>query len=147
MAMTSKERMLAALSRQPVDRTPMMILLGETWLIERNNMSFKELRELPDLGTDLIVNTYGEMDCDTVTTGLGCWIGVLEAVGCPCETGKKGAPIEVKPCLRLDHLGEDVAKLDRGKIPDILLKFSDRDHRPDELLIRAQILAQIRQMP
>lgn len=98
----------------------MMILLGETWLIERNNMSFKELRELPDLGTDLIVNTYGEMDCDTVTTGLGCWIGVLEAVGCPCETAKKGAPIEVKPSLRLDQLGEDVAKLDRGKIPDIL---------------------------
>lgn len=118
--MTSKERLIAALKFQPVDRVPMMILLGETWLIERNNMSFKELRELPDLGVDLIVSTYEDLGCDSVTTGLGCWIGALEAIGCPVEIEKKGAAIEVKPCI-IDP-EKDVPKF---KIEDIARKLDD----------------------
>lgn len=49
--MTSRERLVAALKFKRVDhRVPMMILLGETWPIEKNDMSFKDLIVLPDLG-------------------------------------------------------------------------------------------------
>ncbi len=119
--MTSKERVRAAFAHKPVDRVPMMVLLGETWLIEREGLSFQDLREMSDLGTELIVTTYEKMGCDSVTTGLGCWIGLLEALGCPCEIDKKGAPIEVKPCFKdLSKFAEDVAALDRSKIRETL---------------------------
>ncbi len=118
--MTSKQRLQAAIARKPVDRIPMMILLGETWLIEREGLSFKELREMPDLGAELIVKTYAEMECDSVTTGLGCWIGLLEALGCPCKIDVKGAPIEVKPCIT--DLEKDVAALDPAKARETLEK-------------------------
>lgn len=116
--MTSKERLLAALKFKHVDRVPMMILLGETWLIEKENMSFQELMDLPDLGVDLIVKTYGDLGCDSVTSGLGCWIGCLEAAGCPIEIEKKGAAIEVKPCI-IDP-EKDVPKLKISDIPAML---------------------------
>lgn len=40
-AMTSKQRVQAAFAHQPVDRIPVMILLGESWLIDREKLSFK----------------------------------------------------------------------------------------------------------
>ena len=63
--MTSKERVKAAFAHNPVDRVPMMILLGETWMIEREKISFKDLREMDDLGAELIVRTYDEMQSDS----------------------------------------------------------------------------------
>lgn len=116
--MNSKERLIAALKFKAVDRVPMMILLGETWLIEREGMSFREFIDLPDLGVDLIVNTYGDIGCDSVTCGLGCWIGCLEAAGCPIETEKKGAAIEVKPCIIEPE--KDVPQLNISDIPSML---------------------------
>lgn len=118
MQMTSKQRLAAALTYKPVDRVPMMILLGESWLIERMNISFKDLREMEDLGAELLVKTYDEMQSDSVTTGLGCWIGVLEAAGCPTEISKPGAPIEVKPCIK--DVAKDITALDRSKIRENL---------------------------
>lgn len=119
-AMTSKERLRAAFAHKPVDRIPMMILLGETWLIEREKISFKDLREMDDLGADLIVKTYDDMQSDSVTAGLGCWIGLLEAVGCPTVISEVGAPIEVKPCIF--DVAADVSALDRSKIRETLEK-------------------------
>ena len=116
--MTSKERVKAAFAHNPVDRVPMMILLGETWMIEREKISFKDLREMDDLGAELIVRTYDEMQSDSVTTGLGCWIGLLEALGCPTEISKSGAPIEVKPCIH--DVAADISSLDRSKIRERL---------------------------
>ena len=116
--MTSKERVKAAFAHNPVDRVPMMIHLGETWMIEREKISFKDLREMDDLGAKLIVRTYDEMQSDSVTTGLGCWIGLLEALGCPTEISKIGAPIEVKPCIH--DVAADISSLDRSKIRERL---------------------------
>lgn len=118
--MTSKERLINALKFRPVDRAPMMILLGETWLIAKENMSFKEFMDLPDLGVSLIVDTYAALECDSVTSGLGCWIGCLEAVGCPIETTHKGAAIEVKPCVINPE--KDVPLLKISDIPSMLDK-------------------------
>ena len=116
--MTSKERIRAAIAHQPVDRIPMMILLGESWLIERKGISFKDLREMDDLGAQMIVDAYDEIECDNVTTGLGCWIGWLEALGCPVEIEKIGAPIEVKACFT--DIAEFVETLDHSKIRERL---------------------------
>lgn len=120
--MTSKERLIAAMKFQPVDRTPFMILLGETWLIERDGLSFKDLRDMADLGVDLICGAYDDLGCDSVTSGLGCWIGCLEAIGCPCKIDEVGAAIEVKPVV-IDP-ETDVAKL---KIADISKKLDDSE--------------------
>ena len=67
-AMTSKQRVQAAFAHQPVDRIPVMILLGESWLIDREKLSFKQMRELGDLGVDLIVSIYEEIHSDSVTS-------------------------------------------------------------------------------
>lgn len=120
--MTSKERLIAAMTFKPVDRVPFMILLGETWLIERDGLSFKDLREMDDLGVDLICSTYANLQCDSVTSGLGCWIGCLEAIGCPCKINEIGAAIEVKPVV-IDPAA-DVAKL---KIEDIPKKLDESE--------------------
>lgn len=116
--MTSKERLLNALKFRHVDRVPMMILLGETWLIARKNMSFKEFFDLPDLGVELIVSTYDDLGSDSVTSGLGCWIGCLEACGCPIEAERKAAAIEVKPCIL--EPDKDVPRLKISDIPHML---------------------------
>ncbi len=113
-AMTSKQRVQAAFAHQPVDRIPVMILLGESWLIDREKLSFKQMRELGDLGVDLIVRIYEEIHSDSVTSGLGCWTGVLEALGCPIKNTDVGAPIETKPCIT--DLEKYVAALDHTKI-------------------------------
>ena len=113
-AMTSKQRVQAAFAHQPVDRIPVMILLGESWLIDREKLSFKQMRELGDLGVDLIVSIYEEIHSDSVTSGLGCWTGVLEALGCPIKNTDVGAPIETKPCIT--DLEKYVAALDHTKI-------------------------------
>ena len=73
---------------------------------------------MDDLGAELIVRTYDEMQSDSVTTGLGCWIGLLEALGCPTEISKIGAPIEVKPCIH--DVAADISSLDRSKIRERL---------------------------
>ena len=90
--MTSKERIRAAIAHQPVDRIPMMILLGESWLIERKGISFKVLREMDDLGAQMIVDAYDEIECDNVTTGLGCWIGCLKLSAAPLKSKRSALP-------------------------------------------------------
>ncbi len=119
--MTSRERVRAAFAHEPVDRVPMMVLLGESWIIDRAGLSFRELREMSDLGTDLVIAAFEETGSDSVTTGLGCWIGLLEALGCPCEIDHKGMPIEVGPCFRdPSGIAEAVAALDRSNIRELL---------------------------
>lgn len=89
--MTSKERVKAAFAHNPVDRVPMMILLGETWMIEREKISFKDLREMDDLGAELIVRTYDEMQSDS-SLRLGVLVGLLEALGLPHRDLKDRRP-------------------------------------------------------
>lgn len=116
--MTSKERVKAAFARKPVDRVPMMILLGESWLIEREGMSYDDLWAMNDLGAELIVKTYNEIESDSVMTGIGCWMGWLNAVGCPIVSSKPGASIEVKECIH--DIEVDIPALDMSKIREKL---------------------------
>ena len=70
----------------------MMILLGETWMIEREKISFKDLREMDDLGAELIVR---HMTRCRVTRSLRAWgagLGCLRLSVAPPEISKIGAP-------------------------------------------------------
>lgn len=134
--MNSLERLTAALTFKPVDRVPFMILLGETWLIERDGLSFKDLRDMSDLGVDLICSTYANLGCDSVTSGLGCWIGCLEALGCPCKYDEIGAAIEVKPMIIDPEV--DVPKL---KIEDIAKKL-DESPLIDKMMRQTKVMDQ-----
>lgn len=116
--MTSKERVRAAFAHKPVDRVPMMILLGETWLIDQMGLSFKDLCEMEDLGAELMVKTYNEMESDSVTVGLGCWMGWLSALGCPTKMHEPGASPEVSPCIH--DIEADISALDRSQIREKL---------------------------
>lgn len=113
--MTSKERVKAAFEHRPVDRAPMMILLGCTWVTNRLGISFDDLYAMDDLGVAQIVQAFDEMGSDSVTAGLGYWMGCLNAIGCPIErTGQPGTSIEVKRCIH--DIEKDISALDISQI-------------------------------
>lgn len=111
--MASRGCIKAVLVHNPMDRAPIMVLLGETWMIEREGIPLKDLREMNDLGVELIIRTHNEMQSDSATTGLGCWIGLLGALDHPAEILKIGTPIEVKLCIY--DATADISSLDRSK--------------------------------
>lgn len=113
--MTSKERVKAAFDHKPVDRAPMMILLGCTWVTNRLGVSFDDIYAMDDLGVKEIVKAFDDMNSDSVTVGLGYWMGCLQAVGCPIErTGEPGTSIEVKACITNPEV--DIPALDKSQI-------------------------------
>lgn len=113
--MTSKERVRAAFDHRPVDRAPMMVLLGCTWVTNQMGISFDDLYKMEDLGAEAIVKTYEQINSDSVTAGLGYWMGCLNAIGCPIErTDQPATSIEVKACIT--DPDTDVPALDQSQI-------------------------------
>ena len=66
MAMTSKERVLATMNFEPVDRPAVFPLEGSGWVCAKNNISYEEMFKLPDLGASLLVEGFKEMKSDVV---------------------------------------------------------------------------------
>lgn len=116
--MTSKQRVRAAFSRQPVDRVPMMILEGGTWLVDSQETSFEELYSRRDLGAQDIVAVFDKFCSDSVTVPVGGWQAWLSAFGCPVDMAKIGMAADVGHCIH--DLEADIAKLDKSTIRSTL---------------------------
>lgn len=93
--MTAKERIAAVLSNQPVDRTPVIALGAGGWITNHENLSYRELYDLPDSGASLIVKWTDIFGSDTVTAAIGVFTAYLNAFGCPLDIDKTGAPADV----------------------------------------------------
>lgn len=114
--MSSRERMIATLEQKPVDRVPLMQTEGGVWVAADNDMSIKELLDLPDLGVELIIKSFKEMKMDACNANSGCWLGTLSAAGCPVHMDAKGSPVEVASFITDPDV--DVPKLDKSKIKE-----------------------------
>jgi MtaA/CmuA family methyltransferase len=112
--MNSRERMQAAFALQPVDRVPVTQGDCGSWIAHRSDMSLADLYSLDDLGASLIVEAFQDMQLDTCEAGVGCIFGMVNAVGCPIDMSRIGAPVEVSPCIKDPAI--DVPKLDKSKI-------------------------------
>ena len=97
--MTSPERVVAAFAHEAVDRVPMIILDGGAWVCEHAGVSYDQMYATGDLGAQIVVDAYDLLGSDTITCGLGSWMGWLHGVGCPVNMSKIGKPMEVEPCL------------------------------------------------
>lgn len=124
--MTPKERINAAFAGEPIDHIPVTPFLeGGVWLMARENMSFNDLYKMDDLGVNMIVDAFLSMKSDLVMCGLGCWLGWLEAIGCPIDMNRIGSPIEMSPCF-----------IDVAKNPPLLDKSSIRAQLENSELVQ-----------
>jgi Uroporphyrinogen-III decarboxylase len=114
--MLPKERIIAVFEKKPVDRTPVMILDGGTWIADNQGMSLKDLYALEDSGAAIAKKTFEDMKSDTVTACGGAWLGWLNAIGCPVEMSKPGRSMEVSPVI--DDPDDDIPLLDKSKIKE-----------------------------
>ena len=70
--MTSKERIDAVLTGQPVDRTPFALVDCGAWTCQTEGISYRQLYSRPDSGASSIVNgvTGISLSEDTVISGI-----------------------------------------------------------------------------
>jgi len=112
--MLPKERITAVFEKKPVDRTPVCILDGGTWLADRHGMSLKDIYAMEDSGAKLAADAYAEMQSDIITACGGAWLGWLSSFGCSLDMSKVGRSMEVANFI--DDPDDDIPLLDKSKI-------------------------------
>lgn len=99
MTMTSKERVFATMDFQPVDRPAVFPLEGSAWICKKHGLSYGDMFKLPDLGAQLLVDSFKEMKSDAIYVGGSVWMAWAQAFGSPVHADKVGAPIVVEPAF------------------------------------------------
>ena len=110
--MTSKERVLNALSFQPLDRTPFAVLHGQLWICARHNLTAAGMLDLPDAGSQLLVDAYREIGTDIMTSGCAAAWPMMAAMGGRVEMNTLAAEILARPLKELS----DIEKYDVNKV-------------------------------
>ncbi|MCR6544622.1 uroporphyrinogen decarboxylase family protein [Dehalobacterium formicoaceticum] len=110
--MTPTERMIATLEHKPVDRVPVMILLGTTWTINRAGISYDDYYGMEDLGVEMTVKAFDDIKSETVS--VGNWTGWLKAFGCPTITSQPCKDVTVEEAFT--DVKTEIPKLDKSKI-------------------------------
>lgn len=96
MAMTQKERVMATLNFDPVDRMPVSALNGGAWINNSEGISFKQLYEMDDAGASVVVKWSEAMRQEIVFPGTGVWMALASILGADVDMGGVGANMEVK---------------------------------------------------
>lgn len=99
MTMTSKERVLATMDFQPVDRPAVFPLEGSAWICKKHGLSYDDMFKLPDLGAQLLVDGFKEMKSDAIFVGGSAWMAWTHAFGAKVNASKVGAAIGVEPAF------------------------------------------------
>ena len=117
--MNSKERIDAVIANKPVDRTPFCLVDGGAWIAKNENFSYRALYGLEDGGAAKIVKWTDEIGTDIVSAVSGVFTACLNAFGCPIHIDEIGQPVNAG--VALHNPEEDIPKLDKSKIREILL--------------------------
>lgn len=99
MAMTPKERVFAAMNFESVDRSPVFPLEGSAWICKKHGLSYEDMFRLPDLGAQLLVDGFKEMESDAIFVGGSAWMGWAHAFGSKVDATNVGGAFEVSPAL------------------------------------------------
>ena len=112
--MLPKERITAVFEKKPIDRTPVIILDGGTWLADHHEISLQTLYAMEDSGAGFAADAFDEMNSDIVTACGGAWLGWLSSFGCSLDMSKVGRSMEVGNFI--DDPDDDIPLLDKSKI-------------------------------
>ena len=112
MTMTSKERIYATMNFQPVDRPAVFPLEGSAWICKKHGLSYDDMFKLPDLGAQLLVDGFKEMNSDAIFVGGSAWMAWTQAFGGKVDASKVGGAIGVAPAFedpasQIPELGDE----------------------------------------
>ena len=99
--MNSKERVLATINFEPVDRPAVFPLEGSGWICNRGGYSYAQQFEMPDCGAADLVKGFEDMRSDAIFCGGSAWMAWANAFGSPVDASNLGAPINVGPAFNL----------------------------------------------
>lgn len=118
MTMTSSERVYATMNFQPVDRPAVFPLEGSAWICKKHGLSYDDMFKLPDLGAQLLVDGFKEMESDAIFVGGSAWMAWTQAFGGEVNASKIGAAIGVGPAF--DDPASQIPELTAGEIREKL---------------------------
>lgn len=130
--MTSKERVRAAVSFQPVDHVPSCIFDGGVWLTAQRGLSLHDFLYAENNGADILLDVYRETGTDICWVGNGLHSLGLKALGAKADYSRVGVSGEV------GKLFEDISDIENHDISEIRPKLeADEDFQALLRQIRA----------
>ncbi|MDO4477907.1 MAG: uroporphyrinogen decarboxylase family protein [Lachnospiraceae bacterium] len=113
--MTSKERMIAAMNFEKIDRTPAYLLDGSSWVIKNANMNYTDQFALEDYGSAMIYNDFVKAKSDCITTGSSAVLGWVSAFGGSVNLDNVGTTMQCNEAF--------------SKVPDEIPNMTDEEIR------------------
>ena len=102
--MTSKERVMATINFEPVDRPAVFPLEGSGWITKHKGYSYAEQYEMPDFGAADLVEGFDLMKSDAIYAGGSCWMAWAHAFGSEVDATRVGAPVGVGPAFKPEEI-------------------------------------------
>ena len=117
--MTSKERIDAVLSHNPVDRTPFCLVDGGAWIAKTENVSYRSLYSMEDGGAGIIVKWTDDIETDIISAVSGVFTACLNAFGSPIHIDDIGSPVNAGAAFKDPE--KEIPLLDKTTIREKLL--------------------------
>lgn len=119
MSMSPKERFLAALAFEPVDRNVVYPLDTTAWVLKEENLSLDQLYALDDAGAEIVVKQHDRLKSDVICAGNAIWQAWTHAFGCFADFSVPGAAVTVKEGIKS---AEELPDLTNEQIRDRFLQ-------------------------
>ena len=107
--MNSRERVLATINFEPVDRPAVFPLEGTGWINRRAGYSYADTFEMADLGAADIVQGFDDMRSDVIFCGGSAWMAWGNTFGSPVDASRPGMPINVDAAFAPDKTPADMS--------------------------------------
>ena len=117
--MTGREIMLRTVRFESVPRTPVAIIDGGVWMARRAGLSFEDIFNLPDFGTDLVLDTFHNIESDIVWVCAACYSLALRALGADVDFSRIGEGPEVLSPMIADP--KEILRFDADRIRTMYL--------------------------
>ena len=88
--MNSKERVLATINFEPVDRPAVFPLEGTGWINRRAGYSYADTFEMSDYGAADIVQGFDDMRSDVIFCGGSAWMAWAKRPSASSISGTEG---------------------------------------------------------
>ena len=107
--MNSKERVLATINFEPVDRPAVFPLEGTGWINRRAGYSYADTFEMSDYGAADVVQGFDDMRSDVVFCCGSAWMAWANTFGSPVDASRPGMPIDVGAAFTPDKTPVDMS--------------------------------------
>jgi MtaA/CmuA family methyltransferase len=126
--MTSKERFLAAIKKEPVDYVPTCGPFPGYWALGYSQVTASDSIKKPELGANAQLKVIQNCDFDGIEA-MWDWLAPAEAIGCKIQMPDLGSPIT------MEHVITDKDSLKKLEVPDV-----HQDYRIKSAVASAQRL-------